>query len=367
MLTDSDLQQIMPRLPQPKRQLYLPFIDKIMEIYELDTPLRASAFLALIAHESGELEFMEEIWEPTAQQKKYEPPSDVARMLGNTQPGDGFRYRGRGPIPVLGRANYKKYGDLLGVDLVGNPDLAATPQYAFSTAGLFWKLKGLNKPADVQDFNTIIRTVNGGMYGVQTWERFYKIAKYTLGAKEPDEFALSPPPNKLVDELEDDELGLDLNIEGFRKDRDQLDDELARSPDVSTPGAANAKSLQRPETRWLNAEIRDHERGEPLDVGKSYLLEFGVDLKASGEASTVIPDASLLFSPEEELIELTVQLHSKDFDVVQDSQILMLPRTGPSRGKARFDVIPQHEGRGTLTATVHKKGNFVMQMEITYS
>src|SRR5262249_59072227 len=107
---------------------------------------------------------MEEIGGPTAQQKKYEPPSDVATRLGNTQPGDGFRYRGRGPIQITGRANYEKYGDLLGVDLVGNPDLAATPQFAFSTAGLFWKLNGLNELADVQDFTPITQRVNGGLH-----------------------------------------------------------------------------------------------------------------------------------------------------------------------------------------------------------
>ena len=193
MLTDSDLQQIMPRLPQAKRQLYLPFINRVMEIYEIDTPLRASAFLAQIAHESGELKFMEEIWGPTAQQKKYEPPSDVARRLGNTQRGDGFRYRGRGPIQVTGRANYKKYGDLLGVDLVGNPDLAATPQYAFSTAGLFWKLNGLNELADVQDFVAITKRINGGLNGLAERQRYYEIAKNVLGAEEPDDFTFSTP------------------------------------------------------------------------------------------------------------------------------------------------------------------------------
>jgi putative chitinase len=193
MLTDSDLQQIMPRLPQAKRQLYLPFMNRIMEIYEIDTPLRASAFLAQIAHESGELKFMEEIWGPTAQQKKYEPPSDVASRLGNTQPGDGFRYRGRGPIQITGRANYKKYGDLLGVDLIGNPDLAATPQFAFSTAGLFWKLNGLNELADVQDFTTITKRINGGLNGLAERERYYEIAKNALGAEEPEDFAFSAP------------------------------------------------------------------------------------------------------------------------------------------------------------------------------
>jgi len=193
MLTENDLQQIMPRLPQAKRQLYLPFINKVMEIYEMDTPLRTSAFLAQIAHESAELKYMEEIWGPTAQQKKYEPPSDLANRLGNTQPGDGFRYRGRGPIQITGRANYKKYGDLLGVDLEGNPDLAATPQYAFSTAGLFWKLNGLNELADVQDFITITKRINGGLNGLAERQKYYEIAKNVLSAEEPGDFTFSTP------------------------------------------------------------------------------------------------------------------------------------------------------------------------------
>jgi predicted chitinase len=191
MLTDADLQQIMPKLPQAKRQLYLPFLNKIMEVYEIDTPLRASAFLAQIAHESGELRFMEEIWGPTAQQKRYDPPSDLAKRLGNTQPGDGFRYRGRGPIQITGRANYKKYGDLLGVDLVGNPDLAATLQFAFSTAALFWKRNGLNELADIQDFITITKRINGGLNGLAERQKYYEVAKNVLGAEEPASFAFS--------------------------------------------------------------------------------------------------------------------------------------------------------------------------------
>ncbi len=184
MLTDSALEEIMPTLSEAKRQLYLPFINKVMEIYEINTMLRASAFLAQIAHESGELRFMEEIWGPTAQQKKYEPPSDLARTLGNTQPGDGKRYKGRGPIQITGRANYKKYGDLLGVDLEGNPDLAATPQFAFSTAGLFWKTRGLNELADVQDFITITKRINGGTTGLNERQRYYETAMNALGVEE---------------------------------------------------------------------------------------------------------------------------------------------------------------------------------------
>jgi putative chitinase len=184
MLTDSALQQIMPTLPEAKRQLYLPFINKVMEIYEINTTLRASAFLAQIAHESGELRFMQELWGPTPAQKRYEPPGKKATELGNTQPGDGKLYKGRGAIQITGRANYKKYGDLLGVDLVGNPDLAATPQYAFSTAGLFWKLNGLNELADVQNFIAITKRINGGTTGLNERQKYYEVAMNALGVEE---------------------------------------------------------------------------------------------------------------------------------------------------------------------------------------
>jgi len=185
MLTDSALRKIMPTLPQAERQFYLPIMNKVMEIYEIDTPLRASAFLAQIAHESGELKFMEEIWGPTPAQQRYEPPSEKATKLGNTEPGDGKRYRGRGAIQLTGRANYKKYGEQLGFDLETNPDLVATPQLAFETAGLYWRTEGLNELADVQDFIAITNHINGGLIGLPQRQKYYEIAKTELGAGDP--------------------------------------------------------------------------------------------------------------------------------------------------------------------------------------
>lgn len=180
-ITDADLRQIMPNLPEAKRQTYRPHLVKAMISCEISTPLRVAAFLAQIAHESAELRFMQELWGPTAQQKKYEPPSDLAKDLGNTDPGDGFKYRGRGPIQITGRANYKKYGDLLGVDFVGNPDLAATPEFAFQIAGLFWKTRRLNELADAQDFTTITKRINGGLTGLAEREKYYETAKKVFG------------------------------------------------------------------------------------------------------------------------------------------------------------------------------------------
>jgi len=181
MLTDNALRQIMPRVPADKFEIYLLLLDRVMQDFQIDTPLRASAFLAQLAHESGQLRFTEEIWGPTAQQRRYEPPSDLARRLGNTKPGDGKRFRGRGPIQITGRANYQRYGGLLGVDLIGNPDLAATPQIGFQIAATFWRTNGLNELADARDFITITRRINGGLNGLQDRQKYYDIAKAALG------------------------------------------------------------------------------------------------------------------------------------------------------------------------------------------
>lgn len=185
MLSDSQLQQIMPALPAANRDAYLPFLNAIMPIYGIDSPPRLAAFLAQIAHESGQLKFWEEIWGPTAAQKRYEPPSDLAKRLGNIKAGDGKRYKGRGPIQLTGRSNYRKYGGLLGYDLENNPDLAASVQVGLQIAGLYWQNNGLNELADVQDFLTITQRINGGTNGLADREKFYAVAKRVLGVGAP--------------------------------------------------------------------------------------------------------------------------------------------------------------------------------------
>lgn len=179
--TAAQIAQIMPNLSAALRATYIPFLTAAMAEYEIKTPLRAAAFLAQLAHESVELRFMQELWGPTPQQKKYEPPSDLAKTLGNTESGDGYRYRGRGPIQITGRDNYKKYGELLGVDLVANPDLAAKPEYGFQLAALYWKTKGLNELADAQDFRQITLRINGGYNGLIHRLEYYEKAKQALG------------------------------------------------------------------------------------------------------------------------------------------------------------------------------------------
>lgn len=119
---------------------------------------RLAHFLAQLSHESGGFRYMEEIASGAA----YEGRED----LGNTQPGDGKRYKGRGPIQLTGRANYRRYGRRLGIDLERNPELAAIPSIGLRTALEYWNVNNLNELADRDDIRGITRKINGGFNGL---------------------------------------------------------------------------------------------------------------------------------------------------------------------------------------------------------
>ena len=176
-MTQEQWQRIMPNAPRAKLALWLAPLNRAMDEFQINTGLRRAAFLAQIAHESGELRWTEEVWGPTAPQLRYEPPSDLATRLGNVEPGDGKRFRGRGLLLITGRLNYAKYGKLLGVDLVADPDLAATPEVASRIACLAWKSNGLNELADAGQFTAVTRRLNGGTNGLNERQIYYQRAK----------------------------------------------------------------------------------------------------------------------------------------------------------------------------------------------
>lgn len=189
MVTDDELRQIMPNCAAAKRTDYLPFIQQAMAEFDITSYLREAAFLAQLAHESGELRYMEEIASGAA----YEGRAN----LGNTQPGDGKRFKGRGPIQLTGRANYKRYGDLLGLDLINNPTIAATKEVGFRIAGQFWKLNGLNELADQQQFKSITKRINGGYNGLDDRIKYYERAKKALSKDDTETVPMpvaTPPP-----------------------------------------------------------------------------------------------------------------------------------------------------------------------------
>ena len=147
---------------QPRRAAeFLPHIDAAMAEFGIDTPARAAMFLAQIGHESGGLRWLTEIWGPTEAQRRYEGRID----LGNTEPGDGFRFRGRGLIQITGRANYRAAGEALGANFIGWPERLAMAPDATRSAAWFWRARGLNELADAGNFERITRRINGGLNG----------------------------------------------------------------------------------------------------------------------------------------------------------------------------------------------------------
>lgn len=82
--------------------------------------------------------------------------------MGNTQPGDGFRFRGRGLKMITGRNNYTAMRDVTGIDIVGNPDLAADPETAVRLSLLFWTRTGCDKWADADDIGRLSNLINRG-------------------------------------------------------------------------------------------------------------------------------------------------------------------------------------------------------------
>ena len=184
MLTETQLRQIMPNLPAAKASLLLPHLTRAMADYGINTMRRAAAFLAQLAHESGEFRWMEEIWGPTAAQRRYEPLSDLATRLGNTAAGDGRRFKGRGPIQLTGRANYAEYGRALGreAELLEHPERVADEiELCIDVAAWFWSRNELNALAEKDDLTGITRRINGGLNGLEDRRRLLKRSKALLG------------------------------------------------------------------------------------------------------------------------------------------------------------------------------------------
>jgi predicted chitinase len=172
-LSYEQLHAIMPQCPPERAKQLLPYLNHAMKEFNIDSPKRAAAFLAQLAHESGQLKYFEELASGSA----YEGRKD----LGNTHPGDGVRFKGRGPIQLTGRANYERAGKALGVDLIAHPELAARPDIGFRIAGWFWKGHGLNELADKGEFRDITRRINGGYNGLAARESYWSTAKRVLG------------------------------------------------------------------------------------------------------------------------------------------------------------------------------------------
>lgn len=173
------LDQLCSALPHAGDRIdrYGPALLAAMGEAQINTPLRCAHFLAQIGHESGDLRYTEEI----ASGDAYEGRAG----LGNTQPGDGPRFKGRGFIQLTGRANYKAFGESIGRDLLADPRVVATdPALCVGVATWYWMRGGLNALADADNVRGITRRINGGFNGLP--DRSARLAVAKLATFEKD-------------------------------------------------------------------------------------------------------------------------------------------------------------------------------------
>lgn len=170
-ITLEQLQAIMPNARR-RAGIFLAGLNEAMAEFDINTPARRASFISQVGHESGQLLYVRELASGSA----YEGRKD----LGNTQPGDGARFRGRGLIQITGRANYVACQAALGIDCVKHPELLEIPLNACRSAAWFWKSHGLNALADAGDQVRVTKRINGGTNGLADRLALFAVAQRVL-------------------------------------------------------------------------------------------------------------------------------------------------------------------------------------------
>ena len=176
-MTLEQLIAIMPTAQQ-RATRFFPYLSIYMREFGIEGAKREAAFLATIAVESGELRYTREIWGPTPQQERYEGRED----LGNTEPGDGERFKGRGLVQITGRSNYAKVGEALQHDFIASPPSLEAPDFACASACWFFASHGCNELADADNFKAVTKRVNGGLTAYDRRLAYYEKALQVLSA-----------------------------------------------------------------------------------------------------------------------------------------------------------------------------------------
>ncbi len=183
MLTAQQLASIM-QCPLARAQRWVAPLNAAMRRFRIDTPARAAHFLAQLGHESISLSKLEEglsysrprllevfgkrVTEAEADQFVRQPVKLGNHVYanrngnGNAASGDGYLYRGRGPMQHTGRGNYRRMEEMVGQPFEQQPALLLEPEHGAMAAAAFWSDKGLNPFADQRDVLTIGRIINLG-------------------------------------------------------------------------------------------------------------------------------------------------------------------------------------------------------------
>jgi len=201
-LNKEQLQAIMPSAKEENIEFYITALNEKLAEFEIDTNLRVAHFIAQIAHESGSFKYRKENLNYSAKAlrsvfgkyftsdgmadthaRKPEVIANIvyANRMGNSDSGDGWRYRGRGLIQLTGRDNYVRCGSAIGSNIEAEPDLLAEDaNAAVAAACWFWQSNKLNALADDDEIKKITRKINGGYNGLEDRTAILARAKTVL-------------------------------------------------------------------------------------------------------------------------------------------------------------------------------------------
>lgn len=220
MKLEEILAQVYPHLPAAQRAEYAPLMEAAFTEFDITTKPRIAAVLSQLGVESNELKVWEEnlnysakrlcqVWPkrfPTADAAApfANNPSALANKvysgrMGNTGPEDGWNYRGRTPVQLTGRDNYKQVSKFLKLPLEDNPDLANDKATAFRVVGSYFRdIRPMLSVADKGDIKAVTFAVNGGYTDLEKRTQYYQTALKVI----PDGFKLTagaPPPVAVPD------------------------------------------------------------------------------------------------------------------------------------------------------------------------
>jgi predicted chitinase len=167
LITEEQLKAIFPSCRPDALKGYVAACNLVFPLFEINTPARIAAWLGQVGVESGELKFTVELGSKWNKKDPKDPKEPVGTLyegrknLGNTQPGDGPRFIGRGVLQLTGRANYADMSKKIGIDLIADPKKAADPDISTRIACQYFKDRGLLELADKWNLDEITRRVNG--------------------------------------------------------------------------------------------------------------------------------------------------------------------------------------------------------------
>ena len=192
--------------------------DRVLARYGVnETALRLAHFMAQVLHETGGLtvtkenlnyraERIVEVWprrfknvrdaRPYARNPEALANKVYGGRMGNREPGDGWKFVGRGLLQITGRSSYERYATALGIDLLGAPDLACSSEWSLPIAAEEWKASGCNAFADRDDLRRVTRAINGGTIGLDSRRQWLARAKKVWM---PTSAALSKPRLRVAD------------------------------------------------------------------------------------------------------------------------------------------------------------------------